>query len=70
MKKNAQTFEEYLQYIHMEEYPTVLDDDLPDSFNDWVSELTVKDVDKFAQEYGDMVAYREATVFKFDNGIV
>ena len=28
-------FEDYLQYVHMDENPTLLDDDLPDHFGEW-----------------------------------
>jgi hypothetical protein len=34
-----QTFEEFLQDMHYELHPTLLDDDLPDAFNDWISNL-------------------------------
>lgn len=34
------TFEEYLKDIHMDENPTILDDDLPDHFDNWLSQLT------------------------------
>lgn len=33
------TFEEYLQEQCFEENPTVLDDDMPDYFDDWVSDI-------------------------------
>ena len=33
------TYKEYLETVHMELNPTVLDDDLPDDFEAWVSNL-------------------------------
>ena len=32
----TQGFESFLQYKHMEEYPMILDDDLPDAFDQWL----------------------------------
>ena len=45
-------FEEWLQYKHAEWYPEILDDDLPDAYNDWLSDLS--EDDWFS--YGDMYA--------------
>lgn len=70
LQQQAQTFEEWLQYEHQMENPTILDDDLPDAFNDWVSELTNVDLEVLASRYGQDVAQRDLAVFKFDNGIV
>ena len=33
------TFNNYLGYVHMDEYPQILDDDLPDAFNNWLDDL-------------------------------
>jgi hypothetical protein len=48
------TFEDFLQERHSELYPMVLDDDLPDSFDNWLGELDgedyIKYADLFAQE--------------------
>lgn len=35
------TFTEYLQEVHMKAYPMLLDDDLPDHFDDWLSDLSI-----------------------------
>lgn len=32
-----ETFEEFLGRMHMEDEPMVLDDDLPDAFDNWLS---------------------------------
>ena len=45
-------FEDYLQYVHMDENPTLLDDDLPDHFGEWLSQL---DSDEWIV-YGDRYA--------------
>jgi hypothetical protein len=37
MKKNL--FEEYMQMIHANKFPEVLDDDLPDHFEAWIGNL-------------------------------
>ena len=34
-----ESLEDFLKRMHMEDEPTVLDDDLPDAFDAWVSEL-------------------------------
>lgn len=34
-----ETFEEFLGRMHMEDEPMVLDDDLPDAFDDWISNI-------------------------------
>lgn len=46
------TFENYLQKIHMDQNPEVLDDDLPDSFDNWLTGLQVDEVIAFAEEWG------------------
>jgi len=33
-----QTFEDFLQNIFIQENPTILDDDMPDGFSDWLTE--------------------------------
>ncbi len=46
------TFEEFLQDKHLEIEVAILDDDLPDAFNDW---LTTLDVESWL-DYGDQYA--------------
>lgn len=50
------TFEEYLQSVHMELFPTTLDDDLPDSFNDWLGTLDGEEYVRHGEAYGLLVA--------------
>jgi len=45
------TFEEYLETIHFEENPQLLDDDLPDAFNDWLGELDNDELIIYADQY-------------------
>ena len=44
-------FEEFLQYKHMELFPQILDDELPDAFDEWLEELQFEDFIKYANEY-------------------
>ena len=41
MEYKKETFEEFLGRMHMEDEPTVLDDDLPDAFDAWLSNLGI-----------------------------
>jgi len=45
-------FEEFLQYYHAENYPEILDDDLPDAYSEWESELEADDWIRLANVYG------------------
>ena len=49
MKK---TFEQYLQEIHANDYHG-LDDEMPDSFDAWVSELDAEEMKEYAEEWGE-----------------
>lgn len=44
-------FEDFLSHKFMEDQPQVLDDDLPDAFDNWVTELDVESIIKWADEY-------------------
>jgi len=45
------TFEEYLQEIHAQDYHGT-DDDMPDSFDEWLTDLQVDDVIAYANRWG------------------
>jgi hypothetical protein len=45
------TYKEYLETAHMELNPTVLDDDLPDSFEAWVSNLDSEETARYITDY-------------------
>ena len=53
------TFNEYLEKICFEENPTVLDDDMPDFFDNWVSELDGEQLIELAQKWGDEIINKE-----------
>ena len=48
------TFENYLQDKFMENEPMVLDDDLPDAFEAWLSDLQADDFMQYGEEYGEL----------------
>ena len=60
MKDN--TFEDYLQEKHSEQY-CGLDDDMPDDYADWVGNLDVQELIDFAELWGlirNRDGYKEA----------
>lgn len=48
---SLQGFEATLQELHWEENPQILDDNLPDAFSDWISNMSYEDIGEFAQTY-------------------
>lgn len=46
------TFIDYLKEIHMQENPELLDDDLPDDFDRWISTLDIEEVIQHAEDWG------------------
>lgn len=56
-------FENHLKDIHYDLYPGVLDDDLPDHFDNWVSSLELAELIKYAEEMCLIPARRIATQF-------
>jgi hypothetical protein len=44
-------FEAWLQETHQAEHPTILDDELPDAFSDWVSNLEGWEITEYAKTY-------------------
>ena len=51
LELTTQGFESFLQYKHMEEYPMVLDDDLPESFDNWLAEQDTTTITAYAGIY-------------------
>ena len=45
-------FEEYLQEFHCELFPSILDDDLPDHYENWISNLEIEDIVRLANLHG------------------
>lgn len=50
--KKRQSFEDFLQEKHMDDYHGT-DDDAPDAYEMWCSNLDVQEVMDMAQEWGD-----------------
>lgn len=48
MEENVVAFEDYLKDAHYDLFPSVLDDDLADHFNNWVSNLTRRELQDHA----------------------
>lgn len=46
------TFEDFLQEIFMRDNPMILDDNLPDAFDDWMGNLEVDECLRLAELYG------------------
>lgn len=44
-------FEDYLQDKFIRENPSVLDDDVPDAFSEWLADADVSDVIRWADAY-------------------
>ena len=51
------TFEEYL--LEVSPYGMTLNDDMPDFFDKWVSELDAEEVMKLAEEFGGLEKAKE-----------
>ena len=50
-----QTFEDYLRDTHAKVY-TGTDDNMPDAFDNWLTDLQADDFMKYAQWWGDRTA--------------
>lgn len=67
------SFEDYLKYVHYKANPSVLDDDLPDHFDEWISQQEPEDhmrhAENFAQQTAEAVvsAVREMVKTKRDS---
>ena len=46
-------FESHLEFICFEENPQILDDDRPDFFDNWLTELEVEEWLKYGNEYAE-----------------
>ena len=62
------TFEDFLRERHAELFPTVLDDDMPDHFDNWLGQLDGEEYMEFAQAYGDQ-AYNLGTLHGYRDGV-
>lgn len=52
MDTTTLSFEDFLKDKHYEENPTILDDDLPDAFDDWLGNLDGHEYIRYADEWG------------------
>ncbi len=52
MKKDKQTFEEYLKAKHTDDYMGT-NDDMQDAFDTWLENLDTSDVMMYAETYGN-----------------
>lgn len=50
-----ETFEKYLENVCFEDNPMVLDDDMSDFFDNWLSNLDVQEVMDYAQKWGEEI---------------
>lgn len=50
-------FESYLQEICFKENPQVLDDDMPEFFDQWLAGLDVDELIKYGDEHGKQMLY-------------
>ena len=48
--KQPQTFENFLQDKHADDY-TGIDDDMPDAYESWLTDLDIEDLINYADEY-------------------
>ena len=49
---NTITFEEFLKDVCFRVHPSVLDDDMPDFFENWIGKLDVEDYMKWGEIFG------------------
>lgn len=49
----TKTFESYLMDIYMEECPMVLDDDIPDGYIEWLSNMDIEEIIEHANKWGE-----------------
>lgn len=47
-----QTFEEFMQEVHFQTHPQLLDDDIPDSYDAWIGNQDIEEMMDWAQLYG------------------
>jgi len=55
----TKTFEKYLEQVCFEANPQVLDDDMPDFFDDWLGSQDGEDYIRLADEYANKVREEE-----------
>ena len=53
-------FDDFLQTRHIEMNPTILDDNLPDSYSEWLEDLGVDGLIELGDEYARTIKARYA----------
>ena len=61
--------ENYLQNIHAEQRSWVLDDDLPDDFDRWLTDLQIDEVIKYAENWGRIAELEDKTICNMCNKV-
>ena len=54
------TFIDYLQEIHFEKNPMILDDDLSDHFDNWMGDIEQDEMIKYADDFARINVHRIA----------
>lgn len=54
--KKYQSFEDFLEDKHGEDYMGT-DDDMPDAYENWMSNLDVQEVIDYAEEWGKVITF-------------
>lgn len=67
MNNKIKTFEDYLQFVHSKGYMGT-DDDMPDKFDAWMSDLDIEELIEYAEDYARMV--KEEFLFKIKTHIL
>ena len=47
------TFNEYLRNEHSKLHPTILDDDLPDAFDNWIGKMEEGELETYAYQFAE-----------------
>lgn len=49
-KQEQEDLENYLKDVHYDRYPALLDDEIPDHYDNWISQLTLVDIKNYAKK--------------------
>lgn len=62
------TFEDYLQQKHADQAECILDDDMPEDYDNWLCELEPEELIKHAEEWGNF-RYMEGKVAAYNHSM-
>ena len=54
-ESRMEAFEEFMAQEHMKARPMVLDDDLPDDYDDWISNMTDMEYNEYVDKFSDLI---------------